>query len=140
MSSPRPLARPVRYFHGGVPGLAPGGLLLPPETTGVERTLTADVLDMGGVARRDRVYVTTGREVARVYAALHPDGALYEVEPVGELVPDADCHVPGVSFECPQARVVRVVDPVVLERARPFEAWLRKLDRATDEAGRAVAS
>ncbi|WP_413808178.1 hypothetical protein [Streptomyces sp. OE57] len=135
MSAPRP--HPVRYFHGGVPGLAPGGLLLPPEMTGTEWTLTADVLDMGGVARRDRVYVTTGREVARVYAALFPDGALYEVEPVGELVADADCLVPGVSFEVPAARVVRVVDPVVLARARPFEAWLRKLDRATDETGAA---
>lgn len=130
-----PLARRVRYFHGGVRGLAPGGLLLPPETTGTERALTADVLELGGVARLDRVYVTTGREVARVYAALLPDGALYEVEPAGELVADPDCAVAGVSWECPAARVVRVVDPVVLARARPFEAWLRKLDRATDEAG-----
>ncbi|MEV5048209.1 hypothetical protein AB0N20_27330 [Streptomyces griseoincarnatus] len=137
MSSPRP---PARYFHGGVPGLVPGDLLLPPDTTGAERTLTADVLGMGGRARRDRVYVTTGREVARVYAALFLDGALYEVEPVGELVADPDCAVVGVSWEVPAARVVRVVDPVVLARARPFGAWLRKLDRATAEAGRAVSA
>lgn len=134
MSSPRP---PARYFHGGVPGLVPGDLLLPPDTTGAERTLTADVLGMGGRARRDRVYVTTGREVARVYAALFLDGALYEVEPVGELVADPDCAVAGVSWEVPAARVVRVVDPVVLARARPFAAWLRKLDRATARAGAA---
>ncbi|MET9819621.1 hypothetical protein [Streptomyces sp. NPDC006355] len=127
----------MRYFHGGVPGLVRGDLLLPPVVTGVERTLTADVLAMGGQARRDRVYVTTGREVARVYAALRPDGALYEVEPVGELEADPDCQVAGVSYECPAARVVRVVDPVVLLRSRPFEAWLRKLARATDEAGAA---
>lgn len=136
MSCPRPPA-PVRYFHGGVPGLVRGDLLLPPAATGTERTLTADVLDMGGTARLDRVYVTTGREVARVYAALRPDGALYEVEPVGELVADPDCRVAGVSYEVPAARVVRVVDPRVLARLRPFEAWLRKLDRATDEAGAA---
>lgn len=136
MSSPRTLPA-ARYFHGGVPGLAPGGLLLPPETTGTARTLTADVLDMGGAARLDRVYVTGAREVARVYAALYPDGALYEVVPDGELVADPDCLVAGVSWECPAARVVRVVDPVVLERARPFEAWLRKLNRATGEAGTA---
>lgn len=110
--------------------MAPGGLLLPPEVTGTERTLTVDVFGMGGVARLDRVYVTTVREVARVYAALYPDGALYEVAPDGELVA-------GVSWECPAARVVRVVDPVVLVRARPFEAWLRKLNRATGEAGAA---
>ncbi|MFB7496030.1 hypothetical protein ACFC09_15285 [Streptomyces sp. NPDC056161] len=135
MSAPRP--HPARYFHGGVPGLAPGGIILPPEATGTGRTLTTDVLDMGGQARRDRVYVTTGREVARVYAALYPDGALYVVEPVGELVADRDCAVAGVSWECPAARVVRVVDPVVLHRVRPFEAWLRKLDRVTGEAGAA---
>lgn len=131
MPSPRP---PARYFHGGVPGLVRGDLLLPPVATGTVRTLTADVLDMGGRARRDRVYVTTGREVARVYAALFLDGALYEVEPVGELVPDPDCAVAGVSWEVPAARVLRVVDPVVLVRSRPVEAWLRKLDRATAEA------
>jgi hypothetical protein len=125
----------VRYFHGGVPGLAPGGLLLPPAVTGAARTLTADVLALGGVARRDRVYVTTGREVARVYAAFYPDGALYEVEPVGELEVDVDCLVAGVSYECPEARVVRVVDPAVLHRARSLDAWVRKLIRATDEAG-----
>jgi hypothetical protein len=128
---------PARYFHGGVPGLRRGDLLLPPAATGTERTLTADVLDMGGRARRDRVYVTTGREVARVYAALAPDGALYEVEPLGELEADPDCAVAGVSWECPAARVLRVVDPVVLHRVRSLDAWLRKLDRATDEAGAA---
>ncbi|MFC8332801.1 hypothetical protein [Streptomyces olivaceus] len=128
---------PARYFHGGVPGLRRGDLLLPPAVTGTARTLTADVLDMGGAARRDRVYVTTGREVARVYAALFPDGAFYEVEPLGELVADPECAVAGVSWECLAAWVVRVVDPVVLARARPLEAWLRKLDRATDEAGAA---
>jgi hypothetical protein len=130
----------VRYFHGGVPGLAPGGLLLPPETTGSPRTLTGDVLAMGGQARRDRVYVATGREVARVYAAFYPDGALYEVAPEGELVPDPDCKVAGVSWECPAARVVRVVDAVVLLRERPFAAWVRKLNRATDDAGRGAVA
>lgn len=135
-TSSRPPA-PVRYFHGGVPGLRRGDLLLPPAVTGTGRTLTADVIDMGGAARLDRVYVTSGREVARVYAALFPDGALYEVETLGELVADPDCAVAGVSWECLGARVLRVVDPVVLHRVRSLDAWLRKLDRATDEAGAA---
>lgn len=36
------------------------------------------------------------------------------------------------------ARVVRVVDPVVLARTRSVDAWLRRLARATDEAGKAA--
>lgn len=126
-----------RYFHGGIPGLKPGALILPPDTTGTSRTLAhySEQLADSGHVRRDRVYVTTGRDVAKVYAAFYPDGALYEVEPDGERVPDPDCEVPGVSFECPVARVVRVVDPVVLIRARTVDAWVRLLNRATDTAG-----
>ena len=126
----------MRLFHGGVPGLKPGSLLLPPATTGTARTL-ADYSEELGAAhvRRDRVYLTTGRDVAKVYAAFYPDGALYEVQPDGELAPDEDCLVPGVSFECPAARVLRVIDPVVLLRARSVDAWLRQLNRATDTAG-----
>lgn len=131
MSAPRP--RPVRYFHGGVPDLRPGDLVLPPAVTGTGRTLTADVLALGGRARRDRVYVTVGRDVARVFAAMFPDGALYRVEPVGELVADPDCLVAGASWEVPAARVAAVVDPVVLLRSRPVEAWLRLLERATGD-------
>lgn len=126
----------MRYFHGGIPGLKPGDLLLPPDTTGTERTLTTYGEQLGSNAvRRDRVYVTTGRDVARVYAAFHPDGALYEVEPDGDTTPDPDCTVPGVSWECPAARVLRVVDPVVLLRGRSVDAWVRQLNRATDAAG-----
>ncbi|MCF3960327.1 hypothetical protein [Streptomyces fuscigenes] len=134
MSHPRP---PARYFHGGVPGLAPGGRLLPPAETGAEGTTTAAAIELGGAARLDRVYVTTSRTVARVYAALLPDGALYEVAPDGELEPDPDCRVPGASWECPAAYVVRVVDPVVLMRTRSAEAWVRLMNRATAEAGSA---
>jgi hypothetical protein len=127
----------MRFFHGGVPGFQPGDLLLPPQATGVERTLTAVAQEMGASAdhaRRDVVYVTSGREVARVYAALTPDGGLYEVVPEGPLGEDPDCTLAGVSFTCRYAVVVRVVDPVVLFRDRPVEAWMRKLNRASEQA------
>ncbi|MCC9686932.1 hypothetical protein [Streptomyces sp. MNU103] len=77
--------------------------------------------------------MTVGRDVARVFAAMFPDGALYRVEPVGELVADPDCLVAGASWEVPAARVAAVVDPVVLLRSRPVEAWLRLLERATGD-------
>ncbi|MET8609721.1 hypothetical protein [Streptomyces misionensis] len=135
-STPPQLLSSARLFHGGVPGLRPGDHVLPPIVTGVERTLTSTAQALGASpehARRDRVYVTIGRDVARVYAAFKPDGALYEVQ-AGTLDADPDCAVPGVSFACPAAVVVRVVDPVVLFRDRPFDAWLRMLDRATEAA------
>ncbi|MEV7815589.1 hypothetical protein AB0P05_33500 [Streptomyces flaveolus] len=47
------------------------------------------------------MYETIGRDVARVYAAFKPDGALYEVHTDGPLEDDPDCTVPGVSFACP---------------------------------------
>ncbi|MEV6738621.1 hypothetical protein AB0N14_17500 [Streptomyces sp. NPDC051104] len=131
----------ARLFHRGVPGLRPGALVLPPVVTGVERTLTGTAQALGASpehARGDRVYVTIGRDVARVYAAFKPDGSLYEVHTDGVLEADPDCTVPGVSFACTAAVVVRVVDPVVLFRDRPFDAWVRMLNRATEAAGALV--
>lgn len=130
----------MRYFHGGTPSLRPGDLILPPATTGTGRTLTdyAQQLGAGQAVRRDRVYLTTSRDVAKVYAAFYPDGTLYQVIPDGELEPDPDCMVPGVSWQCPVARVLRVVDVAVLLRARPVEAWVRLMNRATDAAGTAA--
>lgn len=122
----------VRYFHGGIPGLRPGDLILPPATTGTARTLAEYAEQLGGDhVRRDRVYLATGRDVARAYAAFYPDGALYTVEPVGELEPDPDCYVPGLSWQCASATVLTVVDPVVLFRSRTPERWLRMVTPAT---------
>jgi hypothetical protein len=108
----------VTLYHGGVPGLKPGELLLPPATTGA-----ACKSDMGhdDLHRRDRVYMIAsepiGRYYAAVYACQHPDGRrtvgggdVYRVEPVGEARPDPDGHAHcGLSWEVPAARVVGVV-------------------------------
>jgi hypothetical protein len=122
------------YFHGGFPGLRPGDQLLPPDRTGTERTLSGIAAELGGPAhacRTDVVYVTTLRDAARVYAAFYPDGALYQVQPQGELEPDPDCLEPGISWQCPAAEVLQVVDPVVLFRARTPERWIRMLTGPT---------
>jgi len=118
------------YFHGGYPGLKPGDLLLPPDQTGTDHRLSATSAELGAPAyatRADIVYVTTLRDAARSYAAFYPDGALYRVEPVGDLEPDPDCAEPGLSWHCPAARIAAVVDPVVLFRTRSPERWLRPL-------------
>jgi len=99
------------YFHGGHPGLKPGALILPPDQTGTNHRLSAVSAELGAPAhaiRTDVVYVTTGRDVARAYAAFYPDGALYRVQPHGQLEPDPDCAEPGLSWQCPAAEVVAV--------------------------------
>lgn len=127
----------MRYFHGGIPGMKPGALILPPATTGTERTLAEYSEQLGGEhVRRDRVYLATARDVAKAYAAFYPDGALYEVEPRGALEPDPDCYVPGLSWQCEAAVVLAVVDPVVLFRARTPERWMRMLSPATSQGAR----
>ncbi len=122
----------TRYFHGGHPGLNPGDLILPPATTGLAGNLTKYGQQLGGDhVRRDRVYLTTGRDVAKAYAAFYPDGALYEVAPHGDLEPDPDCYIDGLSWQCQSATVLRIVDHAVLLRTRTVDRWLRMLQPAT---------
>lgn len=118
------------YFHGGYPGLKPGDQLLPPDETGTAHRLSQHAAALGAAGhatRTDLVYLTTGRQVARAYAAFYPDGALYQVEANGPLEPDPDCHMPGLSWQCPAATVLTVVDPAVLFRTRTADRWLRML-------------
>ena len=61
--------------------------------------------------RRDRVYVTTSQAAALLYAASVKRGVLYECEPMGGLEPDPDCLVPGLSWQCEKARVIRRIKP-----------------------------
>jgi hypothetical protein len=58
---------------------------------------------------------------------LSTDGALYSVVPESPVDPDPDCREPGLSWHCPRAIVLAVVDPVVLFRSRTPERWLRML-------------
>jgi hypothetical protein len=121
----------MSYFHGGVPGLKVGDSILPPDQTGTDHTLSAYSAELDGgphTTRRDVVYLTTDRQVARAYAAGYPDGALYQVMPYSPVDPDPDCLTPGLSWHCPQGIVVAVVDPVVLFRSRTPERWVRMLN------------
>lgn len=102
-----------RYWHGGAPGLSAGDRLTsahtPPDLQALYRKLGAPT----------GVYFSTDREFARGWAACAPQnrrqpkgaGALYEVRPLGGVLPDPD--FPGHSWFASTAEIVRVVDPLV---------------------------
>jgi len=112
----------VTYYHGGIRGLQPGDLILPPDETGA--VSVADVgapteelsIRVAQVHRKDRVYLTSDVFAARVFASLHPNsrrrygGDVYEVEPIGDVEPDPDYLVgDGGSVQAARARVVAVI-------------------------------
>lgn len=102
------MAETSTYWHGGRPGIQRGAYILPPSIT------KAPNLSQYGAAvvhRKDRVYVTTQQAAALLYAASVKRGVIYECEPLGLIEPDPDCTLPGLSFQCEKARVIRVIKP-----------------------------
>lgn len=96
------------YWHGGRPGIPRGAYLLPSSVTHV---LSLAECGAAGVCRKDRVYVTTSYAAAVLYAAFAKRGVVYQCEPMGELEPDLDCTLPGLSWQCEKARVIRCIKP-----------------------------
>lgn len=133
-------------WHGGAPGRKQGERLLPPAVTGLQRTSTSLSIAAGldSIAhRRDRVYLTVDRELARVWAGQWISvegrvghGWLYRVSAEVELLePDADLlSLPGLSFQAPEAVVDRVyeraVSPGQAAFRRTLERVIRDLERA----------
>lgn len=121
----------MRYFHGGAPGLRVGDRI-EPQPLGEGRHLldgcpTCEARKAGQQLATDdldpsKVYVTTDREYARFFAAGYPRGALYVVEPVGEMTPSLD---PVPSWGCSAARITGVYDACV--RFKPAD--LRRFRR-----------
>lgn len=102
------------YWHGGRRGIKRGAYILPPTVT---KAPSLSEYGAEGVHRRDRVYVTTIQAAALLYAAGVKRGVIYECEPLGDLEPDPDCSMPGLSWQCEKARVVRCIKP----KARDIE-------------------
>lgn len=120
-----------RYWHGGKPGLRPGDLIEP--TTGDEHLLdgcpVCEARRAGQQLADDpndptKVYVTTDREYARIYAAGYPDGGLYVVEPIGPMERTTDDEEP--SWAVSSARVLRVYDPLVRLDAKQVRRIVRR--------------
>lgn len=118
---------PVRLWHGGIPGLSVGELLLPPSVTGNARGrriaadlaarcrgLTVDEM-VPDDPSPDWVHFTPVRNLALAFAvSTRRDfgaGALYVVEPVGPAEIDPDFPVQGLRAH--SARILRVYDPHV---------------------------
>ncbi|MBE8519248.1 hypothetical protein ILP97_17295 [Amycolatopsis sp. H6(2020)] len=89
-----------RYFHGGVPGLAVGDVLVPASELGI----SVQYFSPYAVHDPAWVYVTTDEAVAAAYASRYQllggrpvPGDVYQVQPVGTLRenPDYGGHFPG---------------------------------------------
>lgn len=112
-----------RYWHGGAPGLRPGDLITPRPDSDTRHLVdgcpTCEARKAGQQLADDDnnpelVYITTDREYARLYAAGYPRGALYRVQPIGELTDRLHGeHDPVPSWGCTSARVLTVYDAVV---------------------------
>lgn len=128
---------PIRYYHGGRPGMGEGGELLPPGTT--RHWAASELFPRRAPVRADRVFITPDLNVARIYAALYPHaqerGAVYEVVPVGPLELDQDCPIPGKSAMCERANI-RSVIPMTRQVAEALRGMLGELATAAEpEAG-----
>lgn len=106
----------TRWFHGGAPGIKPGQLITPqPHDPGWKRddcpTCESGVDDSHAP---DRVFVTSSREYARMYASRYGKGDLYVVEPLGVMEPSDNDRFMAPSWSCERARVVSVYDRAVV--------------------------
>lgn len=124
----------MRYWHGGAPGLKAGDLIVPPPPGAVGHLVDGCAVCEARRAGQQLpdddnnptwVYVTTDREYARLYAAGYPRGALYVVDPVGDLYDRTGEHDPMPSWGCSSARVLSVYDPVVTLTDRQVRRWKR---------------
>ena len=107
-------------WHGGVPDLGVGGLLIPGHKRKAHdgcafcaarsKGMAVMAPDGSGIdppsAHQDRIYLTSDREYARFHASLWGRGDLYQVEAVGEVQPSTEDPFP--SFVAASA-IVRVV-------------------------------
>jgi hypothetical protein len=101
-----PMTETTHYFHGGARGLTVGGYILPPSVTKVQSA--SDYGAMGGLHRKDRVYVTTELADAQFFAAASQKPIVYKVEPQGILAEDPDCRRPGRSYACERAKIIAI--------------------------------
>lgn len=120
----------AEFWHGGIGGLAVGDEILPP-TAQAAGAPGHSALYMDE-ARADRMYFTTDRELARVFASIalrgRGAGALYRVQPIGNV--DTDPDFPAVGLHARRALILDVEEltsPLSSEEERrreaPYVTW-----------------
>lgn len=105
------------YWHGGVPGLRAGTILLP-AGGGLLASQSARGSSDGDHLASGKVYFTTDELLARAYAQTlrvaesGTSGTLYRIEPLGtvERDPDYGDPSPAISFMADRARIVEVIE------------------------------
>lgn len=120
------MTAPTRYWHGGKPDLRVGDLIRPGQEPRVVagckicesrahgHTITVDGYVVDAPAQHtDRVYITTDREYAKFYASMAWLGDLYQVKPVGDVVPSTEDHPEFGTWTAPAAKVVAVIERAV---------------------------
>ncbi|HLL33830.1 MAG TPA: hypothetical protein VK545_08045 [Streptomyces sp.] len=140
---------PLRFFHGGVPGLKVGDLIRPHPPNVVDGCLVCAAKAAGrqpfvpglGVVdpltvRPDRVYITSDRDYARYYASKYPRGDLYVVAPVGTLEPSDEDRFP--TWRVGAARVCGVYDRYVQLTVSQRRSLLRRWEAADRAAALAA--
>ena len=120
------------YWHGGAPDLKPGDTITPRPADDASHLRdgcpTCEARRAGAPLDEDdndpsKVYVTTDRDYARIYAAGYGNGAIYRVRPVGDLEPSND---PTPSWGCEAAVIISVWDPLVRMTQREIRRALRR--------------
>lgn len=134
----------VLLFHGGVRGLVAGDFILPPATTGIP---TQDPQAAGDAwtelavrnKRADSVYFTPVLATARAYAGVvSSGGAVYEVEPCGEIELDADPNAGLHNFRVAKARVLRIVMHVPPIGDETWARWFPQIEAIVKDSGGAL--
>jgi hypothetical protein len=140
----------LRLFHGGVPNLHPGDLIVPGHSRNHHdgcpwceaRARGEAHLGMDALAEEGRVYCTTSRLYAKHYASLWGRGDLYGVEAVEWAVSSTEDTIE--SFKAPALQVVSVLERAVLltpsERRRLYREWTAADLLAADAHDRAAVS
>ncbi len=109
----------ARWYHGGPSKAAKCGWILPADVAGIR-----EKNPFSRTYQADCVFVTTDIDLAIQFAAkvAKKGGAVFEVQPVGELELDAGHAIDGEgeAYTCDRARIIRKanVPGKALKRAR----------------------